>query len=109
MAVAGARETITQAVTLWEGVEAFPHRFGSLEYRIGQREIGHIHGDSLVDIPFPTRVREEVVAAGLAERHHILPNSGWVSIYLRGAPDVERAVMLLRRSYDLAQRQRSRT
>lgn len=108
MAVVGARETITQAVTDWEGVAAHPHRFGGLEYRLGRREIGHIHGDSLVDIPFPTQVRQEVVAAGLAERHHILPDSGWVSIHLRAAPDVTRAVALLRRSYELALRQRSR-
>ena len=42
----------------WPGVEAHPHRFGGTEYRIGKREIGHIHGDALVDIPFPTKVRE---------------------------------------------------
>jgi predicted DNA-binding protein (MmcQ/YjbR family) len=89
-------------VRAWTAVSAHPHRFGGTEYRLGQREIGHIHGDLLVDIPFPTRVRDELVSAGLAEPHHVLPDSGWVSVYLREPADLERAISLLRRSYELA-------
>jgi predicted DNA-binding protein (MmcQ/YjbR family) len=79
-----------------------------MEYRIGRREIGHIHGDYLVDIPFPTKIRQEVVAAGRAEPHHVLPDSGWVSFYIREPADVERAVQLLRQSYEIAINQRKR-
>jgi hypothetical protein len=50
---------------------------------LGHREIGHVHGDSLVDIPFPLHVRDELVKGGAAEPHHVLPKSGWVSVYLR--------------------------
>jgi hypothetical protein len=89
----------------WEGVSAHPHRFGGTEYRIGKRELGHIHGDHLVDIPFPTKVRDQVVAEGRAEPHHILPDSGWVSFYLREPADVDRALALFRLSFDLAQKQ----
>jgi hypothetical protein len=103
MSVAHASNDIHAQVTQWPGIEAHPHRFGGTEYRLGKREIGHIHGNHLVDIPFPTRVRDEVIAAGLAEQHHILPDSGWVSLYLRAPADVERAVQLLRRSFELAQ------
>ncbi|MCI0396655.1 MAG: DUF5519 family protein [Chloroflexi bacterium] len=106
MPVQNARETITQTVLSWEGVTAAPHRFGGTEYLLGQREIGHTHGDSLVDIPFPTRVRDEIVAAGLAQPHHVLPESGWVSFYIRQPADVEQALKLLRRSYDIARKQR---
>ena len=41
-----------------------------------------------------------MVAAGKAERHHILPESGWVSMYLRQVSDVERAIELLRFSFE---------
>jgi len=41
-------------------------------------------------------VRDEIVAAGLALPHHILPQSGWVSFYLREEADVEKAIGLLR-------------
>jgi Family of unknown function (DUF5519) len=104
MGVLGASSQIQSAVLVWEGVTAHPHRFGGVEYRLGARELGHVHGDHLVDIPFPSRVRDEIVAAGLAEPHHILPDTGWVSLYLRTPADVERAVELLRRSFDLARR-----
>jgi predicted DNA-binding protein (MmcQ/YjbR family) len=86
----------------WSGVTAQPHRFGGTEYRLGRREIGHIHGDYLVDVPFPKKVRNELIAAGRAEPHHILPDSGWVSFYIRRADQVEQAIALLRQSYDLA-------
>lgn len=104
MTVRGARERITTTVLSWDDVTSHPHRFGGTEYRFGTRELGHVHGDHLVDIPFPTRVRDEVVAAGLAEPHHVLPESGWVSLYLREPPDVDTAITLLRRSYELAQK-----
>jgi len=84
------------------GIEAAPHRFGGTEYRLGRREIGHVHGDSLVDIPFPKKVRDELVAAQRAEPHHILPESGWVSIFLRQDGDVERAIELLQYSFAIA-------
>ena len=60
MAVKNAGANIHTAVMDWPGVEAHPHRFGGVEYLLGARELGHIHGDHLVDIPFPTRVRDEV-------------------------------------------------
>jgi hypothetical protein len=105
MPVAGAQKQISQAVLDWPGTSVHPHRFGGVEYRLGKRELGHIHGDHLVDIPFPTRVRDEIVAAGQARPHHIQPDSGWVSFYLREPGDPERAIDLLRRSYEIAQGQ----
>jgi hypothetical protein len=108
MPVSGAQEQITQVVLSWEGVTAHPHRFGGTEYRLGRRELGHIHGDHLVDIPFPKRVRDEVVAAGRAGPHHLLTESGWISFYIREPQDVEQAIALLRESFELAVNQRNK-
>jgi len=108
MSIKGAQERITKAVTAWERVTTHPHRFGGVEYVIGKREIGHIHGDHLVDIPFPKKVRDEIVAAGRAGPHHILPETGWVSFYLREEDDVEKAIGLLRESFETAMRQKSK-
>jgi hypothetical protein len=105
--IAGAQARITGAVLGWEGAAAQPHRFGGVEYVLGRREIGHIHGDYLVDIPFPTKVRDEVVAEGRAEPHHLLAESGWVSFYIRAEKDVERAISLLGESYALAAKQKA--
>ncbi|MFN8594678.1 MAG: DUF5519 family protein [Anaerolineae bacterium] len=106
MAVTGASQTIRAALLSWPQVEAHPHRFGGTEYRIGRRELGHIHGDSLVDIPFPKKLRDEIVAAGKAKPHHILPDTGWISFYLRQPTDVDRAIELFRLSYEIAAKQK---
>ncbi len=108
MSISGAQARITAAVTVWEGVTARPHRFGGVEYVLGRREIGHIHGDYQVDIPFPRRVREELVAKGEVERHHVLPDSGWITFRIRQAADVEQAIALLQKSYELALKQKRR-
>jgi len=109
MAIHGAGEYIRKTLLGWENIEAHPHRFGGTEFLIGKREIGHIHGDSLVDIPFPTKIRDEIVAAGEAQPHHILPETGWVSFYLRKPGDTERAIALLKRSYEIALKQKSKS
>jgi len=96
----GAAETIREAVMSWPGVEAVPHRFGGTEYRYGRREMGHVHGDWLVDLPLPRKVHDEVIAAGRAEPHHVLPDSGWVSCRLHGPEDVAGAIELFRLQYD---------
>jgi predicted DNA-binding protein (MmcQ/YjbR family) len=106
MTVPHAQSVITEAVLHWEGVSTAPHRFGGVEYRLGTREIGHIHGDHLVDIPFPKSVRDELVNAGLAQPHHILPETGWISYYLREEEDVQKVMALLYRSYEIAWRQK---
>ena len=106
MSVRGASKQIVDTLLTWAGMETHPHRFGGTEFRIGKREVGHIHGDSLVDIPFPKKIRDEIVAAGEAEPHHILPETGWVSFYLREDGDVERAIALLKRSYEIALKQK---
>lgn len=108
MSVTGAANKITQEVTAWPNVTAASHRFGGTEYRLGRREIGHIHGDSFVDIPFPTAVRKELVETGQAEPHHVLPDSGWITFYIRTPDDVAHAVALLRRSFEIAQAQQMR-
>ena len=77
-----------------------PHRFGGVEFRVGRRELGHLHGSRLADLPFPVRVRERLVAEGKAEPHHVLPQSGWVSVRIRTDADVERVVELFRLNYN---------
>jgi hypothetical protein len=106
MSISHAQKIITQTLTSWDGVSIASHRFGGVEYRLGTRELGHIHGDHLIDIPFPKRVRDEIVQSGLAEPHHVLTETGWVSFYLREEEDVQKAIALLQRSYEIALKQK---
>ncbi|MFN7916663.1 MAG: DUF5519 family protein [Vicinamibacterales bacterium] len=91
---------IESVVSAWPGVEVVPHRFGGREFRLGGRELGHLHGDRLLDLPFPVRIRKQLVADGRAAEHHILPETGWVSFHIRTAADVPAAIELLRLNYD---------
>lgn len=109
-----AREVldIVDGVGEWEGVTAHPHRFGGTEYRLGRRELGHVHenpgGVPVADLPFPKRVREELVAAGRARPHRILPDSGWLSVPMPDPAAAHGAVELFRMAYErgLAARER---
>lgn len=106
--IPGAQRQICDAMSCLPNVKVQPHRFGGMEFRLGRRELGHIHGDRLVDIPFPKKIRNENVAAQEAEPHHILPDSGWVSLFLKTEDDVGRAIQLLQRSFQLAKAGSSR-
>lgn len=101
MTYPGAASLIRAALARWPGVTEAPHRFGGVEFLLGTRELGHLHGDRLLDIPFPKRVRDELIGAGLVQPHHVLPQSGWVSFWIETEADVEPAIALLRRSLDL--------
>jgi luciferase-like monooxygenase len=96
----GMGKEIGREVAGWPGVEERPHRFGGKEYRVNGHEIGHLHGDRLADLPFPVKVREELVASGKAREHHVLPQTGWVSYPIRGDEDVAGALELFRRNYE---------
>ena len=94
------RETIEREVTGWPGVETRAHRFGGVEFRVNGHEIGHLHGERMADLPFPVRMREELVEAGAAQVHHVLPRTGWVSYRIRGEEDVDGALELFRKNYE---------
>lgn len=94
--MAAIREKIEREVTGWPGVEAKPHRFAGVEFRVNGHEIGHLHGERVAHLPFPVRVRRELVAAGGARLHHVLAQTGWVSYSIRQPEDVEGALELFR-------------
>ena len=95
---------IAAEVLSWDGVTEHPHRFGGLEFRLGKRELGHLHGDPprLADLPFKRTVRDMLVETGRAQPHHVLPESGWVSKQIRDEADVAEVIELFRLSYERA-------
>ena len=103
-----AADVITAEVTSWPGVEVGPGRFGAVQFRLGRRELGHLHGDRLADLPFPRRLRDELVAAGTVVPHRPLPDSGWASKPIRTEEDVRAVIDLLRMQYDRAVATRER-
>jgi hypothetical protein len=102
-----ASEVIIEEVGAWPGVEVASHRFGGVEFRLGKRELGHLHGDHLADLPFTRALRDELLAAGRVVRHGPLPDSGWASRHIRSEDDVRAVVELFRMQYERATGRRS--
>jgi hypothetical protein len=92
---------IADEVTSWDGVTSNPHRFGGVEFRLGKRELGHLHGDCLADLPYPKRIAGMLIETGRAEPHRFA-QGGWVSKPIRGQEDVEDVIELFRLSYERA-------
>ena len=93
---------ITESVSAWDGVTSRAHKFGGIEFTLGKRELGHVHGNKLVDIPFPKAIRNELVESGKVLPHHVLPESGWISFYIKKDEDVAQAIELFKLSYETA-------
>ncbi|MBL8165743.1 MAG: DUF5519 family protein [Anaerolineae bacterium] len=90
---------LQNVITSWPGMTAQPHRFGGIEFNLGSVEVGHVHFNGMVDIPFNSKLRNQLIAEQRAVPHHLLKDTGWISFYIREAADVERALWLFRLSY----------
>lgn len=87
-------------MTGWPGVTTQIGRFAETEFCLDGRVLGHVHGDHQADIPYPRRIRDELVAAGRTGPHHIHPDSGWTTRYIESDGDVDDIVALIRINYD---------
>jgi hypothetical protein len=94
-----ASEQITEEVTSWPGVEAGIGARGEFGFRVGRREIGHLHGDRAAHFGFPRSVWEELMEQGRVVRHPI-DKPGWGARRIDGEDDVRDVIELLRLNYD---------
>ena len=94
-------ERIAKEILSWTDVTSEPHRFGGIEFRLNKREMGHIHGERVADLPFPMKIRNDLVSSGRASPHHVLPKSGWISYWIdKGEEDVPAVIELFRMRYE---------
>ncbi len=93
-------ERIRRQVTGWPGVTTAAGEYGETDFILDGRSIGHVHGGHQADIPFPRRIRDELVALGRTGPHHVHPDSGWTTLYIRTDTDAEAAIELLRINYE---------
>jgi Family of unknown function (DUF5519) len=74
-------QQIAAEVTSWPGVEAGPGRRGEFSFRVGRREIGHLHGDHAAHFSFPKDVWRQLSEAG-----RIVAAPAFVTARLLGLP-----------------------
>jgi hypothetical protein len=96
-----ASETITAEVTSWPGVEAGYGRRGEFGFRVGRREIGHLHGDHAAHFMFPKGVSAELREAGRVTHHPVFPGKeGPAARRIASEEDVSDVIALMRLNYD---------
>ena len=98
-----ASERITEVVTSWPGVEAGPGRRGEFAFKVGTREIGHLHGDHAAHFAFPKDVWAELRAQGRVTEHPVFPGRvGPASRRIESEDDVRDVIAMMRLNYDRA-------
>jgi Family of unknown function (DUF5519) len=96
-----ASQLITDEVTSWPGVAAGPGRRGEFAFRVGRREIGHLHGDHAAHFSFPKDVWDELFAAGRVTYHPVFPEKrGPAARRIESESDVRDVIALMRLNYD---------
>jgi Family of unknown function (DUF5519) len=98
-----ASEQITEEVTSWPGVEAGPGRRGEFAFKVGRREIGHLHGDHAAHFGFPKEVGERLREEGRVGPHPVAPHkAAWAARRIATEDDVRDVIALMRLNYDRA-------
>jgi len=96
-----ASQSIVAEVTTWPGITAGRGERGELWFRLGRREIGHLHGDSAAHFGFPRHVWIDLRKQGRIERHPFFPDSvGPAARRIQSDGDVLDVIALLRLNYE---------
>ena len=99
--VLSGSEQITEQVTSWPGVTAGPGRRGEFSFRLGRREIGHLHGDRVAHFGFPKDVWSELFDEGRIGYHPVFPGKpGFGARAIHDEADVRDVVAMMRLNYD---------
>jgi hypothetical protein len=98
-----ASEEIAAEVTGWPGVTAGTGSRGEFSFKVGRREIGHLHGDHAAHFGFPKDVWQELYDQGRVTYHPVFPGkAGWGARRIEGSDDVRDVIALMRLNYDRA-------
>jgi hypothetical protein len=96
-----ASEQITEEVTSWPGVEAGPGRRGEFAFKVGVREIGHLHGDHAAHFQFSKELGEDLRRQGRVVDHPVFPGKpAPAARAIRDEEDVRDVIELMRLNYD---------
>ena len=94
-------QQITEEVTSWPGIEAGPGRRGEFAFRLGRRELGHLHGDHAAHFSFPKEVWAELMEAGRVTEHPVFPGKvGPAARRIGSEADVQDVIALMRLNYE---------
>ncbi|MGH2826155.1 MAG: luciferase family protein [Actinomycetota bacterium] len=98
-----ASARITKEVISWPGVEAGPGSRGEFAFKVGRKEIGHLHGDYVAHFFFPKDVGLSLREQGRVVDHPVFPGKpGPAARAINDEADVRDVIELLRLNYERA-------
>lgn len=96
-----ASERITDEVTSWAGVTAGPGRRGEFGFKVGGREIGHLHGDQAAHFGFPKELWHFLFEQGRIDYHPVFPGTpGFGASRIASEADADDVIALMRLNYE---------
>ena len=93
-------DTITNELAQWDNVKVGTHKYGGTQFNCKGKEIGHIHGNGLLDMLLSRKIKQQLMLDGRIQHHHHFKDTGWISFYIHSDDDRFYAVRLLRMAYD---------
>jgi hypothetical protein len=92
---------ITAEVTSWPGVKAGHGMRGEFAFKVGRREIGHLHGDHAAHFSFPKQTWRELFEQHRIDYHPVFPGqAGHASRRIHDQDDVRDVIAMMRLNYD---------
>jgi hypothetical protein len=96
-----ASQRITEEVTSWPGVSAGAGERGEFSFKVGRREIGHLHGDRAAHFGFPKEVGAQLREEGRVGPHPVAPHKpAWGARRIEDDDDVRDVIAMMRLNYD---------
>jgi len=96
-----ASTRITEEVCSWPGVSAGPGRRGEFAFKVGHREIGHLHGDHAAHYFFAESDWLTLKEQGRISAHPVFPDRrGPAARRIENDADVNDVIELMRLNYE---------
>lgn len=92
-------DDIEAEVNAWPGTQVTLHKYGGVQFNQNGVELGHIHGNGLLDMLLNRRMKQTLMLEGRILDHHSFINSGWISFYIKTEDDKRYAIRLLGLAY----------
>ena len=98
---AGPFDRIMTEVTSWPGITHGVGGRGEYSFRVGRREIGHLHGNHAAHFMLPKDLWTELHAAGRIGHHPVFPDkTGPGARAITDEEDVRDVIAIMRLNYD---------
>ena len=92
---------VVETVSAWPGVDVDTEELGELSFKVGRREIGHLHGDHVAHFSFPRATWDELHAQRRIEPHPVFPDKrGPAQRRIANDADANDVIELFRFNYE---------